>query len=374
MALVESKSQHLRWLRTALESSDTLTVVHNAIFDVGILHKIGIMPAKVADTMVMAYLLGEPSIGLKTLSYRYCNMDLTPYKQMVAAASEEKARAYISAVVAREWPDPPPVVETRPSGEQHVKFPQNISKRLPRYLKKYEDGTAAMDLVEYWNHKDRDADRQMVEPVLGQLEPGCLSDIPLAAAVHYACTDADATFRLYPYLWQRIVDEEMEDVFWRDMDILPMVVDMMETGILIDTAYFHGLSAEFDQRAQQLLEEIESINGAYLNPASSKQVLEALKRRGLDVQSTEAGELDQYRHDELVRLIQDYRGIVKLNSTYVSVLPDFADAAGRVHTTLSTTRTSTGRLASSSPNLQNQPVRSEDGRRIRSGFIAERSS
>ena len=372
MALV-SHLGVLKPLRTLLESSSTLTILHNALFDLPVLNSIGIIPYRFADTMVMAYLLGENSIGLKTLSYRHCNMNLKSYKEVVKEPADRKAKEYLNKVISMDWPDPNPVLVIRPNGDEHVKFPQNIRTRLSSYLKKHEAGTAAQSLIKYWNHKDRTQDRDIIEPVLGKMEPGYLSEIPLSDAVHYACMDPDATLRLYPILWSMIVESGQEGVFWRDMGMIPMVIDMMQEGIGINKEHFYKLEEEFDENAEGILERIEEINTGYLNPGSSPRVLKALRGRGLSIRSTDAKELDAHRGDELVRLVQDYRGYKKLNSTYISVLPSLTDGNGRVHTSLSVTRTATGRLASSNPNLQNQPVRSEDGRRIREGFVAERS-
>ncbi len=369
MTLVEHKSEALKGLRNSLESSSTLTIVHNALFDLPVLNQVGIHPYKFADTMVMAYLLGENSIGLKTLSYRHCNMELQSYKEVVADASRKKALEYLSKTVNLEWPDPDPILEIRPDGEEHVRFPQNIKSKVLRLLKRFE-ADSEIDLREKWKQMDG---RDEVEKELGIMEPGYLSDISLSDAVPYACMDADATFRLYPILWSRMQEEGLEDVFWRDMGMIPMVIDMMQAGIRIDKEHFYKLEEEFNGKAERLLEQIERLNGGYLNPGSSKQVLAALRCRGLDIKSTDAKDLDAHRGDELVRLVQDYRGYSKLNSTYVSVLPEIADSNNRLHTTFSITRTATGRLASSNPNLQNQPVRSEDGRRIREGFVSERA-
>ena len=372
MALVERKSESLEALRRSLESSSTLTIVHNALFDLQVLAQVGIHPHKFVDSMVMAYLLGENSIGLKTLSYRYCNMELQSYEEVVREPANRKAKEYLNKVISMEWPDPAPVLEIRPNGDEHVKFPHHLTKRLSAYLKKHEAGTAAKSLTKYWKHKDRVADRAMVEPVIGKMEPGYLSEIPLSDAIHYACMDADATLRLYPILWSRIVESGQEGVFWRDMGMIPMVIDMMQAGIRINKEHFYGLEKEYDRKAEALLERITGLNEGYLNPGSSVQVLEALRGRGLNIRSTDAKELDAHRGDELVRPVQDYRGYKKLNSTYIGVLPNHADNNDRVHTNFSITRTATGRLASSNPNLQNQPVRNEDGRRIREGFVAER--
>ena len=369
MTLVEHKSEALKKLRNSLESPSTLTILHNALFDLRVLAEVGIHPHTFADTMVMAYLLGENSIGLKTLSYRHCNMELRSYKEVVGDASKKKALEYLVKVQEREWEDPDPVLEIRSGGEEHVRFPQNIHSKVSRLLKCFEaDG--GIDLREKWNAMDGKGE---VEKELGTVEPGYLSDIPLEDAVGYACMDADATFRLYPILWSMLQESGQEEVFWRDMGVIPMVMDMMEVGMGINKEHFYRLEEEYEEKADKLLRTIETLVGGCLNPGSPPQVLAALRGRGLDIANTDARTLDAHRGDELVRLIQDYRGCCKLCSTYISVLPGYADSGGRVHTSFSITRTATGRLASSNPNLQNQPVRSEDGRRIREGFVAERS-
>ena len=351
----------LRTVGETLESSSTLTVVHNAMFDVPVLAKLGIHPAHVADTMIMAYLLRENSLGLKTLAYRHCDMELHSYKEMVRDASREKATDYLERVVSRDWPDPRPILEIRPDGEEHIKFPQNVKTKVVRLLKKTE-ADPDLDLRDKWNAMDGTSE---VTVAMGVMEPGYLSDIPLDDAVQYACMDADATGRLYSILWPRIQSNGLEDVFWSDMGVHPMVVDMMEAGMLIDRQHFENLEVEYDARCREIMEEVGELNGGYLNPTSPKAVLEALRARGVDVVDTSAEELDRHREDPLVRLVQDYRGYAKLNNTYVRVIPQLADGDGRVHTTLSLVRTATGRLASSNPNLQSQPVRTEDGRRIR---------
>ena len=369
VTLAAGEGPALRALRDKLESPSTLTVVHNALFDVPVLHQLNIHPHTVADTMVMAYLLGENSIGLKVLAHRYCGMDMREYTDVVKGPADRKALQYLTAVAAADWPDPDGVVEIRPDGSQHVRWPQNIKTKTLKLLKKFS-ADPTIDLRDKWRGMDG---REAVSTAMGEMEPGWLDEVPVPEFIQYACADADATIRLYPLLWARIQEQHLEDVFWLDMGVVPIVTDMMETGMLIDKAHFHTLQEEFDEKAEAVLERIEDIGGHYINPGSPKQVLAALTARGLHLNSTDASELDAHRGDDLVRAIQDYRAYRKLNSTYIAVLPGLADRSGRVHTRLSITRTATGRLASSEPNLQNQPVRSEDGRRIRQGFIAERS-
>jgi len=367
MALVEDLDKS--GLKELLESPGTLTVVHNALFDVGVLESLGIHPSTVADTMVMAYLLGEPSLSLKVLAYRYAGMEMRRYKDVVREKEEEMARQYFDLILSRDWPDPEPVVVDRPDGTQHVKFGRNIKKRVEAYLKRYEKGAAAQGLVEYWHGLGED--RRMVEEVLGPLRPAYLSSIGIEDAVQYACMDADATRRIYFPLWRKITHWGLEEVFWRDMGIVPMVVDMMKAGMKVSEGELEKLREEYEGKLRALEDEIEKEAGRRVNPNSSGQVKTALVEAGASVRNTSAEELDKWRGVKLVRLVQDYRGYSKLLSTYIKVLSKVADAGGRVHTKLSITRTATGRLASSDPNLQNQPVRTEDGRRVRKAFVSE---
>ncbi len=358
-------------LGRVLASPRVLTVVHNALFDLRIMEELGIRPYRVLDTMIMAYLLGESSLKLKVLAYRYAQMELRTYMDVVRPQSERMARPWLERVMEHTWVDSEPVIEDNPDGTVHVRQPQNLSKRLKRFLNKYDTGTAKQGLVEYWTDKERDTDREMTEPMFGEIPVATLADVPIEEAVAYACADSDGTMRIFPPLMEQIVRMGLEDVLERDMAILPMVLEMMKNGMLIDRDHFARLSRELEIESDQLQIEINKVAGAYLNASSPLQVLGALHKRGLQIKSTNAVELDKHRDDELVRLVQDYRGVVKLRSTYVDVLPKLADERGRVHTNLSVTRAITGRLASSKPNLMNQPVRSETGRKIREGFMAD---
>ncbi len=358
-------------LKVLLEDRDTLTVVHNALFDIPMLARLAIHPHRVADTMVMAYLLGEASLSLKTLAYRHAGLEMEGYLDVVGPESDRMALAYLYQVIDAPLPDPEPEIVRRTDGEYRWKFPRTTQKKTEMYLIKALMGTATLSLSAYWGHKDRADDRARTEPLLGPMPQAYLRHIPRERAVRYAAMDADATRRIYFPLWERIVEEGMEDVFWRDMGIVPMLCDMMATGMLIDVGHFEGLKVEYDACIAALDVEIEAEVGHPLNANSPLQVLDALTARHIPVTDTNADTLAPHRNDKLVRLIQDVRAYRKLLGTYIEALPRLIAADGRIHTKLSMTRTATGRLASSNPNLQNQPVRSEDGRRIRQGFVSQ---
>ncbi len=161
----------------------------------------------------------------------------------------------------------------------------------------------------------------------------------------------------------------------RDTDCVPMVIEMEDNGVLLDTGVLEELGADLDQLTEDTQVDINYLAGQYVNPRSSQQVCALLQDMGIytDMEtSTDASVLDQYREHVIVNKIQDYRAYTKLQSTYVEGLMKAVRADGRIHTQFSMTRTETGRLASSKPNLQNIPVRTELGRRIRQAFVSER--
>jgi DNA polymerase-1 len=114
----------------------------------------------------------------------------------------------------------------------------------------------------------------MVEAELGPLLPADVSDLPLDRAISYASRDADATLRLWPLLRGRLEALDLLPTFETDMGVIPMVVDMIETGLLIDPAKFHTLAAYFEGKLTELLDTLEIFAGKRINPASPLQVKE----------------------------------------------------------------------------------------------------
>ena len=368
MVLTEDTDKLVQ-IKDLLESQNTLTVVHNALFDIPVLSLLGIIPNKVADTMIMAYLLGEVAINLKTLAFRYANMEMRTYTEVVAGATKEKALPYLERVLSRTWEDPCAVVEWK-GDKQHVRFPQNITTKIKKLLKKH-DSDSTIDLREKWIKMEG---REQVEQEIGIMEIGWLSDIPLEDAVNYACKDPDATYRIYEPLWKRIQEAGLEEVFWVDMGCLPMLTDMMENGALIDKDYFTKLEGEFNEQLRETQEEAEREAGFRFNIGSPPQVAQALYKLGvfgMPDQSTGSKYLDRLSSQhKIVRIIQRYREISTLITRYIRALPRSAGDDGRVRTRYSVTTAESGRLASRDPNLQNIPVRTERGRQIKRGFIA----
>ncbi len=166
-----------------------------------------------------------------------------------------------------------------------------------------------------------------------------------------------------------------------DLPLIPVLFKMEQEGMLIDRAYFDGMKAEFTEELQKIEQKIWRLAGYEFNINSPVQLSEALftklqlPTKGIKKTqkgySTGAKELDKLEgQHEIIDEIRNYREVSKLLSTYIVPLPELADKKDRVHTTFNQNVTATGRLSSTNPNLQNIPVRTEAGRRIRTGFVA----
>ena len=167
-----------------------------------------------------------------------------------------------------------------------------------------------------------------------------------------------------------------------DLPLIPVLYEMEKAGVLIDRNYFKGLKKEFTEKVTELEQKIYSVCGVNFNVNSpiqlSKVLFEdlALPTKGIKKTtrgfSTGASELEKLEGQHpVIEMIKEYREVSKLLSTYILPLPELAGEDGRIHTTFTQNVTATGRLSSVNPNLQNIPVRSEDGKRIRTGFVAE---
>jgi DNA polymerase-1 len=198
----------------------------------------------------------------------------------------------------------------------------------------------------------------------------------------YACHAAEAIFELKGVLSERLREEGLEELFHKvEMPLVRVLAWMEMNGVKIDREFLSDMSAEVDRDLQSLMEKIYSMAGEEFNINSPRQLSEVLfERLKLPVikktktgYSTDVEVLQQLSAiHELPAEILTYRTLSKLKSTYIDSLPSMINPdTGRVHTSLNQTVTATGRLSSSEPNLQNIPIRTELGRRIREAFIAE---
>jgi DNA polymerase-1 len=208
--------------------------------------------------------------------------------------------------------------------------------------------------------------------------------VPLDKATQYAAEDADVTLRLWRVLKPRLVAEKLMTVYETlERPLITPLARMEGRGIAIDRAILSRLSGEFAQGMARIEADIFEIVGAPFNLGSPKQLgdilfgqmgLPGAKKTATGAWSTSASVLDDLAAEghKLPARILDWRQLAKLKSTYADALPTFVNPrTHRVHTSYALASTSTGRLSSSEPNLQNIPVRNEEGRKIRRAFVAE---
>jgi DNA polymerase I len=207
--------------------------------------------------------------------------------------------------------------------------------------------------------------------------------VEVEKAAEYAAEDADVTLRLWQVLKPRLACEHVTGVYETlERPLVSVLARMERRGISIDRKALSQLSNEFGQKAIALEAEIQKLAGGPLNPGSPKQLGDFLfgklgfpggTKTKTGAWATGARALDDLAEQghELPRKILDWRQVAKLRSTYTDALPSYVNAAThRVHTCYSLASTTTGRLSSSEPNLQNIPIRSEEGRKIRRAFVA----
>jgi DNA polymerase-1 len=209
------------------------------------------------------------------------------------------------------------------------------------------------------------------------------NQIILEQASPYAAEDADITLRLHNVLWERLNNEQRLPEILRDIEVplLTVLAKMEQFGVLIDSQRLGQQSQDLASRILQLEKEVHELAGESFNLASTKQLQEilytkmslpVLKKTPKGAPSTSEEVLQELALDyPLPKLLMEYRGITKLKNTYTDKLPKMINArTGRVHTSYHQAVAATGRLSSTDPNLQNIPIRTEEGRRVRQAFVA----
>jgi DNA polymerase-1 len=224
-----------------------------------------------------------------------------------------------------------------------------------------------------------------IETLLGKKgkNQGSMRDIPVNEVCNYACEDADITFQLKKIIEPQIQKDHLKELFYQlEMPLVPVLQKMEREGIAIDVPALQAYSKKLEIESKDLELEIKEIAGVDFNLDSPKQLGEVLfdtmkinskaKKTKTGQYQTSEDALEQYRNDHpIIGKILEYRQNKKLKSTYVDPLPLLRDQKdNRVHTSYMQTVTSTGRLSSNNPNLQNIPIRTSKGKEIRRSFIA----
>ena len=211
-----------------------------------------------------------------------------------------------------------------------------------------------------------------------------MRSLPPNDVYEYACEDADITLRLKNVLEPKLKEAEVESLFWEiEMPLVPVLASMEMNGVRIDTESLQETSRLFTERMIQLEQHIYELAGEEFNISSPKQVGDILFGKMQIIEKPKKTKTGQYVTSEEVlqqlrtkhKIVDDilnFRGLKKLLGTYVDALPKLINPkTGHIHTSFNQTVTATGRLSSSDPNLQNIPVRGEDGKEIRKCFIPE---
>ncbi|MCV2886557.1 DNA polymerase I [Aestuariibacter sp. AA17] len=210
------------------------------------------------------------------------------------------------------------------------------------------------------------------------------NQIPLEQAAPYAAEDADITLQLHDAIWNKLSEHDTLVSIFNDIELpLASVLARMEqTGVLIDSQQLAQQSQDLAKRILELETEVHNIAGESFNLSSTKQLqhilfekleLPVIKKTPKGAPSTSEEVLQELAHDyPLPKLLMEYRGLTKLKNTYTDKLPHMINArTGRVHTSYHQAVAATGRLSSTDPNLQNIPIRTEEGRRVRQAFVPQ---
>lgn len=353
------------------------TTVHNYLYDAQFLR----MP-KFQDTMLWAYLLGLPQ-SLKQLAWQLCGMEMASYDEYVRPWRNELARPYLEKVAAQDWVRVE-LEETKWHNKERklatrVKKPTRIRGKIQKLL-----AADDVDLYAEWYKRYDPKERYEIEQQLGPIPEASLADIPRDQAVYYACRDADATWRVKEVLEPMIAAAGLQYVSWMDHQVLPVLLEMMQTGMGADLEKMQEVSDECLLEMKVYAKEAWAVARAAVpglegfNPNSDQQVAKILYDKdhlGFKVTrltptgmpAVTAKELKKINHP-VVESILGYRQHATVRDTFAG--PYLARGATRVHPTIKPTRTATGRLAFADPNLQNIPVRTAIGRKVREGFVA----
>ncbi len=281
-----------------------------------------------------------------------------------------------------------------PKVGQHIKYDMNVlgnhgvslaGIRHDTMLESYVlDSTATRHDMDSLAEKYLDYKTIHFEDVAGSgAKQLTFNQVDVESATQYAAEDADVTFRLHETLWPKLQQQAGLKKLYQDIEIplIPVLSRMERHGVLVDAAMLRSQSGELAERMGELETKAHELAGHPFNLGSPKQIQEILfDRLGLPVlektpkgqPSTAESVLQELALDfPLPKVLLEYRSLSKLKSTYTDKLPEQINPrTGRVHTSYHQAVAATGRLSSSDPNLQNIPIRSNEGRRIRQAFVA----
>lgn len=359
---------------TGLIPPTSTVLVHNYLYDARFIE----IPNPI-DTMVLAYLLQLP-LGLKTLSYRLCGMEMQEYDEYVMPLRREKALNYLNQAAGMEWPKPPQIVDWEWDNKSRqyqdkVRKPHHIKRKIQERIKKTNEDP---DYDPYLKWREIDPrERDVVESVLGPMLDASLADIPQSDALYYSARDPDATWRVGQQLWPMIEEKGLTQVAgWLDLPMLPVALEMMLRGMAVDPERLESISDKCKGEMVDLVDKIAEVsNGARINANSPDQVAQLVYgwEKGDKRKSTKDQELKKSKHPAVPH-IQKSREFAKIKDSYADKLIPYlkleSDGIYRTHPTIRVTGTETGRFRVADPPLQAIPTRTALGREIRGAFMA----
>ncbi len=279
---------------------------------------------------------------------------------------------------------------------QNIKYDALVLKKMGLTLKGIEFDTMVASYLlnpSKSNHNLSDISleylgyaKKSIEQLIGKGKNALTMDrVDVGEVRDYCCEDSLIAFNLMSVLEKQLKEKELEELFFKvEMPLIEVLAGMELCGVSVDSAYLKRLSAEIEKKIASCEKNIHSMAGETFNINSPKQLrdilFEKLKMPVIKRTKTGASTNEEVlkilsEKEKLPREILRYRTLAKLKSTYVDSLPALVNSStGRIHTSFNQTVTVTGRLSSSNPNLQNIPVKTEMGRKIRKAFIAEKKS
>ena len=385
------EERRLRRVKEWMVSCPDPVILHNSMHDIGVLRAMGVTipTGKFIDTMVLAYLLCLEPQGLKALAYRLAGMTMDSYEEVISPGRVSVWEEWIEGAkaIADQIPEPEAELVWDDKAEGwRVKQPQSVARRIARMVGDVQkkgilhsqnpDGVDIRKRVDSWE----DTGAAALVAAIGEVPEPSLSDIPQAQAEHYACRDADATWRIFPQLMKRVKAEGLEEVCRIDHGILPMLERMQSNGLLVNRQHMLDLEARLTEEMGGKRDGIKEMVGVRINPSSPPQTaallfkqlkLPSRKTTSTGQDSTQDKVLEGLRTAHpVVPLILDYRELDKARGSFVRVALSRAGADGRLRCNLRATRVTSGRVAANTPNLMAIPVRSAIGKEIRQGFVA----
>ncbi len=375
---------------SSLPTTSYRTILTEQDFE-SLLADLATAPAFAIDLETTSLNPREAEIVGISFSYREHEACYVPVAHRSEGAPSQLPRQLVLEKLAPLLADP-----ARPKIGQNIKYDYQVLRRcgmemegiwfdtmVASYLLNPVRSGHGLDslAVEYLDHK-----MISYEEVAGKgKEQVCFSMVPVERASLYSCEDSDATFLLHRLFLTRLEESGLDSLFFDlEMPLVKILAEMELQGVKLDLERLGELSAGFAAQLAELEQQIFQLAGFQFNINSPKQLGEVLFDRlqlpaGKKTKTGWSTDMDVLtrlaQEHELPALVLQYRSISKLKSTYTDSLPRLAEPpTGRIHTSYNQAVTNTGRLSSSEPNLQNIPIRTEEGRKVRHAFIADEGS